>query len=202
MLRHCIEVLVLLFFLAGNWNLRGFIHEGIGIRKGAFDRENTSVAVFEIARWTEARDWQKQRRYGKATVYAGPKVCQSNLVFGNSHFSFKVPNCLIIWIFIVPMCGIFSRTGFLLHFMQHYLVKSWFRDNFLDIAYFFGPPKVNVGPPKVSSLMDRLSINSHSTISKTAVAALILMKCFKNFWAQWRGTQAMLRCEKNYGSML
>ena len=26
--------------------------------------------------------------------------------------------------------------------MKHYLVKSWFRDNFLVIAYLFGPPKV------------------------------------------------------------
>ena len=63
-------------------------------------------SVFEIARWTEAQDWQKQRRSSKATVYAGPKVHQSILVFGISHFSFKVPNCLMIWIFIVPMCSI------------------------------------------------------------------------------------------------
>ena len=62
--------------------------------------------VFEIACWTEARDWQKQHRFGKATVYAGPKVRQSILVFGNYHFSFKVPNCSIIWIFIVPMCSV------------------------------------------------------------------------------------------------
>ena len=33
-------------------------------------------SVFEIARWTEARDWQKQCRSGKATVFAGPKVRQ------------------------------------------------------------------------------------------------------------------------------
>ena len=66
----------------------------------------TLNAVFEIARWTEARDRQKQRRSGKATVYAGPKVRQSILVFVNSHFGFKVPNCLIIGIFIVPMCNI------------------------------------------------------------------------------------------------
>ena len=62
--------------------------------------------VFEIARWTEARDWQKQRRSSKATVFAGLKVHQSILVFGNSHFGFKVPNCLMNWIFIVPMCSI------------------------------------------------------------------------------------------------
>ena len=129
------------------------------------------ITVFEIARWTEARDWQKQRRSGKATVYAGPKVCQSNLVFGNSHFSFKVPNCLIIWIFIVPMCSIYQELGFCCISCS----ITWWNpdlettDNFLDIAYFFGPPKVNVGPPKVSSLMDRLSINSQSTISKTEI---------------------------------
>ena len=45
----------------------------------------TVSTVFEIARWTEARDWQKQRQSSKATVYAGPKVHQSILVFGNSH---------------------------------------------------------------------------------------------------------------------
>ena len=59
------------------------------------------------------------------------------------------------------------RTGFLLHFMQHYLVKSWFRQLF-GYCIFLRSTKSNAGPPKLSSLMDRLSINSQSTISKTA----------------------------------
>ena len=50
--------------------------------------------------------------------------------------------------------------------MQHYLVKSWFRQLF-GYCIFLRSTKSNAGPPKVSSLMDRLSINSQSTISKT-----------------------------------
>ena len=49
-------------------------------------------AVSEIARRTDARDQQKQRRSSKKTVYAGPKDQQSVLVFGNSHFPNIVPN--------------------------------------------------------------------------------------------------------------
>ena len=39
-----------------------------------------------------------------------------------------------------PQCV--NKNWVLLYFMQHYLLKSWFRENFLVIAYFFGPSTV------------------------------------------------------------
>ena len=60
--------------------------------------------------------------------------------------------------------------------MQHYLVKSWFRQLF-GYCIFLRSTKSNAEPPKVSSLMDRLSINSQSTISKTVYQNLY----FANF---------------------
>ena len=51
-----------------------------------------SPSVFAIACWTEARDQRKQPWSSKATVYGGPKVQQSVLVFRNSYCQNIVPN--------------------------------------------------------------------------------------------------------------
>ena len=49
--------------------------------------------------------------------------------------------------------------------MQHHLVKSWL--NLFGYCTFLRSTKINARPPKVSTVVDRMSTNVPSTISKT-----------------------------------
>ena len=63
----------------------------------------------------------------------------------------------------VPCC---DWRWFEVFFMQHYLGKSWL--NHLVYCIFLRSTTINTGPPKVTSLVDRMPTNALSTISKTA----------------------------------
>ena len=72
---------------------------------------------------------------------------------------------------------VFNINFFLLYFMQHYLVKSWL--NHFGYCIFLRSALINTRPPKVSSLVDRMSTNVLSTISKTVLGYGSNIICYK-----------------------